>query len=302
MIGDTMPRMGKQRLKLYDFKMPPGGDFFFEINAFDRMPRTVLSKFPHRHSFYEILYIKEGKGTHVIDFEPYPIQPPSLYFISPGQVHFWQQDKPINGRIILFTDDFLSLTPPSKSVLSELEFFHSLERHPHLLIKEDQMPMIPQLFENLEMEYGSTGIGKASVLRAYLHILLIYIQRFYEEVHRHKVSNNASALLRRFKHLVSENCIDWRSINAYADRIGVTAGHLRDTVKAATGLTPGQILRQALALEAKRLLIHTDLTVSEIAYALSFEDPSYFGRFFKREAGISPRLFREQTRKRYKLK
>ena len=115
------------------------------------MPRVVLSKFPHRHSFYEILYVKEGKGTHVIDFEPYQIQPPSLYFISPGQVHFWQQDKPIDGRIILFTGDFLFLTPPNKSVLSELEFFHSLERHPHLLIQEDQMAMIPQLFENLIM-------------------------------------------------------------------------------------------------------------------------------------------------------
>ena len=294
--------MGKQRLKLYDFKMPPGVDFFFEINSFEKMPRVVLSKFPHRHSFYEILYVKEGKGTHVIDFEPYQIQPPSLYFISPGQVHFWQQDKPIDGRIILFTGDFLFLTPPNKSVLSELEFFHSLERHPHLLIQEDQMAMIPQLFENLEKEYKSTGIGKASVLRAYLHILLINIQRFYEEVHRYNVSNNASALVRRFKRLVSENCIGWRSIEAYSGRLGVTAGHLRDTVKAATGVTPGQIIRQTLALEAKRLLIHTDLTVAEIAYSLSFEDPSYFGRFFRREAGISPRLFRERTRKKYKLK
>lgn len=54
--------MGKQRLKLYDFKKPPGVDFFFEINSFEKMPRAVLSKFPHRHSFYEILYVKEGKG------------------------------------------------------------------------------------------------------------------------------------------------------------------------------------------------------------------------------------------------
>ena len=171
--------MGKQRLKSYDFKRPPGVDFSFEINSFEKMPRAVLSRFPHRHSFYEILYIKEGAGTHVIDFEPYQIQPPSLYFISPGQVHFWQQDKAINGRIILFTGDFLYLTLPNKSVLSDLEFFHSLERHPHLLIEEDQMQMIPQLFEYLAIEFNSTGIGKASMLIAYLHILLIHIQRFY---------------------------------------------------------------------------------------------------------------------------
>jgi AraC-like DNA-binding protein len=265
------------------------------------MPRAVLSKFPHRHSFYEILYVKEGKGTHVIDFEPYQIQPLSLYFISPGQVHFWQQEKLINGRIILFTGDFLYLTPPNRSVLSELEFFHSLERHPHLLIKKDQIPVILQLLKNLEIEYQSTGTGKASVLRAYLHILLIYIQRFYEEVHRHNVSINASALARRFKRLVSENCIGLRSVETYAVRIGVSAGHLRDTVKAATGMTPGRIIRQTVALEAKRLLIHTDLTVAEIAYSLSFEDPSYFGRFFKRETSLSPRLFREQIRKRYQF-
>lgn len=69
------------------------------------------------------------------------------------------------------------------------------------------MSIVPQLFDNLEKEDQSTGIGKASVLRAYLHIFLIYMQRVYEEVHRHQVATHASALARRFNRLVVENCI-----------------------------------------------------------------------------------------------
>ncbi|MEM8863761.1 MAG: helix-turn-helix transcriptional regulator, partial [Chloroflexota bacterium] len=56
--------------------------------------------------------------------------------------------------------------------------------------------------------------------------------------------------------------------------------------------TPGQLIRQEVVLEAKRLFQHTDLTATEISYRLGFNDASYFGRFFKREVGVSPGKFR----------
>ena len=92
-----------------------------------------------------------------------------------------------------------------------------------------------------------------------------------------------------------------RSVSAYAKKIGVSAGHLTDTVKEVTGSSPGKIIRQAIILEAKRLLAHTDLTVSQTCYTLSFDDPSYFGRFFKRETGQSPESFRKSIREKYHI-
>ena len=71
--------------------------------------------------------------------------------------------------------------------------------------------------------------------------------------------------------------------------------YLSIVIKDLTGETPSQIIRRAVTLEAKRLLVYRELTVEQVGRQLEFKDPSYFGRYFKWEVGISPRVFREYT-------
>jgi AraC-like DNA-binding protein len=84
-----------------------------------------------------------------------------------------------------------------------------------------------------------------------------------------------------------------RSVSAYAAQLGVSVTYLNETVRQATGRTPAQLIRQMQALEAKRLLVQTEMSVVQIARGLGFADPAYFSRFFRREAGISPGEFRQ---------
>ena len=98
---------------------------------------------------------------------------------------------------------------------------------------------------------------------------------------------------RYFKQLITKQFVTNQSVRGYADQLGVTVNHLSKTVKATTGFTPGQLIRREIVLEAKRLFQHTVLTATEIGYRLAFDDPSYFGRFFKREVGVSPGQFRQ---------
>jgi AraC-like DNA-binding protein len=129
-----------------------------------------------------------------------------------------------------------------------------------------------------------------------MNILLIYLQRFYEDVYKPKTSPKNAQLVRRFKQAISTSFQSEHSVETYADTLGVSPGHLRDIVRATTGLTPGQMIRDRLIIEAKRLLLYSEMTVAEIGYALSFDDPSYFGRFFKRETKKSPKQFRLERR------
>ena len=64
-------------------------------------------------------------------------------------------------------------------------------------------------------------------------------------------------------------------------------------------MTPGKIINNEIALEAKRQLAYTDLTIAEICYKLNFEDPSYFSRFFRRETGMTPNVFRKHIGEKY---
>ena len=102
--------------------------------------------------------------------------------------------------------------------------------------------------------------------------------------------------MRTFRQLVAENYLTVRSVQEYADLIGISTTHLRNTVKDITGYSPGQLIRQEIIFEAKRKLANTELTTAQIGYALNFEDTSYLSRFFKRETGKSPSSYREEIR------
>jgi AraC-like DNA-binding protein len=103
-----------------------------------------------------------------------------------------------------------------------------------------------------------------------------------------------SRIGREFRLAVERHFRTITSVSDYAKTLHVTADHLGAVVREETGRPPGDIIRERLLLEAKRLLVHTSMNVSEIAYALNFEDPAYFSRFFRRLTEKAPGNFREE--------
>ena len=300
MSAKTNIQIADQEIPLHTFrtglKATHAGVPLEYLNFSDRPTLTQSAK-PHRHDFYEILYVTGGAGTHYIDFNGYPIEANTFYFISPGQVHYWETTIPIEGEILVFTSDFLLLAPADYMVLHELSFFHTAEGSPTLKLNEADHAQISALFQALAGEFKANDFRASSVLRAYLHILLVNIQRICEVQENGAGKSQdtvAQKLTRQFKQLVTQQPTAGRSVQEVADQLGVSVNHLNKTVKVATGFTPGQLIRQEVVLEAKRLFRHTGLSATEIAYRLGFDDSSYFGRFFKREVGVTPGKFRQE--------
>lgn len=273
----------------------------FTISSFGKMGSLSRTPIPHRHSFYEIIYIKQGEGNHIIDFEPYPIKPESLYIFSPEQIHFWQITKQLEGISVKFSENFLLLSPSEPYLIEYLEFFHNSEYPPNLSLGNNKGEEIDFLFNRIEKEFNSDGYVRDLKIKSYLIILLIEIQRIFMEGSNKRDVIRSSALVSLFKKLVSKNFLAHRSAAYYAEKIGISEAYLHELTKKNTGMTPGQIIRKEIATEAKRLLAHTTDTISEIGYKLSFDDPSYFGRFFKRETGFSPKSFRSYILEKYHI-
>ncbi len=296
----TKVQVSDQHIPLHTFRLglePTDEEIPFEHLNFRAAPALAQAVYPHRHDFYEVLYVTGGRGTHYIDFNAYPIEPNTFFFISPGQVHYWHTTKPIEGEILIFIDDFLLLAPADYMVLQEFSFFHTVESAPMLKLNRSEHLQVAPLFAAIAEEFGIHEFRSASVLRAYLHILLVQIQRICAKQKTNaEIDHNSFALklTRQFKNLVSKQLVSGQSVQKYAEQLGVSVNHLNKTVKAATGLTPGKLIRQEIILEAKRLFQHTDLTATEIGYRLRFDDPSYFGRFFKREVGVSTGQYRRE--------
>lgn len=271
----------------------------FEINRLERMHPMAMSAVPHRHRFHMVLWVTRGTGTHLVDFEEIPVRADAVLALAPGQVHSWSSAVEVAGFAVLFLEDFLALDPAGPPLLDRFPFPRLGEGQPVLAPIDDDRAFLAETMACLEREYRASRRGRPEMLRAYLRVLLIGIDRMAREG-APPTPTAAPELARRFAGLVEARFREQKRVHAYAARLAVTPGHLNEAVRLATGRTAGTILRDRIVLEAKRLLFASDRSVAEIAAELGFDDPSYFGRFFRREVGRSPVGFRKTFREKYR--
>ncbi|MEU9983879.1 AraC family transcriptional regulator [Streptomyces sp. NPDC050856] len=273
-------------LPVHRLEVPMPNVLPFAVGTFDTIGPMSRATFPHRHTFYEIVHVTGGSGTHVIDLARWRLRPPNLCVLAPGQVHHWEDTSGLEGSVILFTDDFLLDHPGDRDILRRLG------ERPWLTLDEGDRVWVNRLIAELTDEYQRGADGFDSVLRALLHILVVRAARLPEPAAAPPAPTRSGSVAEEFARLVAAADPALWSVRACADRIGVTTGYLAEAVKAATGRTPGQLVREARVHEAKRLLARTDLTVRQVAARVGLGDAAYFCRFFRRETGVSPGDFR----------
>ncbi|MGP3982458.1 AraC family transcriptional regulator [Streptomyces sp. KR80] len=258
----------------------------FIMGSFDSIGPMSRASFPHRHSFHEIVYVTGGRGNHVVDLARWPLRPPHLCFIAPGQVHYWEQASQLQGWVVLFTDDFLINHP------GDGEAFQELADRPWLKPEAEAAQGLTALLQEMGREFAAHESGYASVLQAYLHVLVTRARRWPGTAAPDPGADRRTVVAREFARLLAHPGKAQRTVHSCAEQVGVSVSYLNDAVKRTTGRTPGQLIRRVQVLEAKRLLARTDLTVRQVANRVGFADPAYFCRFFRREAGYSPGDFR----------
>ncbi len=282
---------------LHNFSTPERNSQPFQVEVFDAN-RHFSVKYPHRHDFFEVLYLSEGSGYHVIDGNKYKIQPPCVFFMSPGQAHKFEFSNDIDGYIYIFTREFYLINQSNQNRLIEFPFFFTIRQdNPPLLLKEKKdIQFLESLFSKAVMEISHEKYS-VELLRSILDLTLTFCATLYksEEIRLNK--GKGHIMVKKFFQLLEENYHRNLSVNEYADMLAITPNHLTQTVNRLTGKPSSQIVKSKLVLEIKRLLVHTNLTVTEIATALNFSDQSYFAKFFKRETGESPLQYRNRVLK-----
>jgi AraC family transcriptional activator of pobA len=287
-------REGGPPISTLELRLSDPADAPFEIGRLETTHQLRTSRRPHRHGFHEILWVVDGAGSHVLDFKEHPIRPQSVFLLSPGQVHSVRVDRPLSGYMLLFTPDFL---PPDGHDAAPLPFFRPGADNPVLALADDEAERLRPAAEELLAELAAPAAWRREMLRARFQTLLLGLGR---AARRQGVpAAPPSSFVARFQALIEEECRRVHAVAEYARLLAVTPGHLNDLAKVATGRTASALIDARLALEAKRLLAHSDAPVAEIAADLGFRDASYFGRFFRRHAEQSPGAFRTAIREKY---
>lgn len=270
----------------------------YQVEVFDAN-RHFEVQYPHRHDFFEILFIMKGSGLHIIDSNQYHIKPPTVFFLSPGQAHKLELSNDIEGFIFLFTAEFYLLDKQNKNGLLELPFFFNVnqENEPLQLDNNTDVEFIKTLFQKGCAEMDNQNHYSNNVIQSILDLLLNTCHLLYPHETSNIEKGKGHLLVKRFRQLIEEKYQDNLSISSYAEHLNVTANHLTQTTKSLTGKTSNELIKDKLVLEIKRLLKHTDLTVTEIAFQLNFKDQSYFTKFFKKHTGLPPNTYRNKSMK-----
>ncbi len=272
----------------------------FEITCFEEMEEPDVED-PHKHTFYEIIWIEEGVSKQVIDYREFVIQPGTLFFISPGQVHQFDEWQGVKGGSVFFTESFFLLNQQNKDRLFELSFLDNFYTNPFLRPEATEYAEVKHTIDWLFKEKGRTD-PSPFILQSLLHVLLARIQRLFDQQTQKIVTRKQVVIYKRFKELVDVHFAEALSAGAYAEKLHVTQHHLNHVVKGVTGKTASEVIRARTMLEAKRLLTFTDQAVSEVAAGLGLFDASYFARIFKAETGVSPIELKKAISEKYRIR
>jgi AraC family transcriptional regulator, transcriptional activator of pobA len=272
----------------------------FEIMRFDEMDEPNVDDI-HKHTFYEILWTEKGISKQTIDYKEYEVLPNSLFFISPNQVHQFEEWKPLKGGTILFTEDFFLLNHNNKDKLFELSFLDNFYTNPCIQLSKSNFAEIKQTIDLIYQEQKRADKSQ-TITQSLLHILLAQVQRCVDTKTEKPVSKKYLILFKQFKSLLDKHVAENKTALFFAQQLHITTHHLNLIAKEVTGKTASEVIRVRSILEAKRLLTFTDSTVSEIAFQLNYTDSSYFAKTFKAETNQSPIAFRTEMSEKYRTR
>ncbi|RYY60706.1 MAG: helix-turn-helix domain-containing protein [Chitinophagaceae bacterium] len=249
---------------------------------------------PHRHSFYHLVLFTKGSGTHSIDFTSFDVKPYQVYFMAPGQVHAWNFKGAVDGYIINFAADFFRDFLLHTGYLSAFPFFSGDASKATCQLPVSSRPAMVALFDELVHLNEGNGLVNRDLVRVNLLKLFLLVESVCKVNSAIVIPQQKQLVLSGFKKLIDENFIRMRLPKDYAKLLYITPNHLNALCQDLLGKTAGELIRDRLLLEAKRLLVNAGLTVTQVADELDFQDNSYFGRFFKKYTGQTPEEFRKQ--------
>lgn len=245
----------------------------------------------HRHDFFYILVVENGKGQHEIDFRSYPITDHTVFFMRPGQVHQIELNAGSTGYLIHFRDEFYL---PHDQHAGQL--LRKLSQLNHYGLNADQFPKLMGVLLAVFEEYTDKQERYQEVIKANMGIFFIELLRAQQHNPADQVSLYNQEGLEKFLSLLERHVFSHKQVAEYAQMLNLSTYQLNAIAKTTMGKTCSELINEYLILEAKRYLLATSNQVNQIAYSLGYEDVSYFIRFFKKYTGHSPEAFRQNFR------
>jgi AraC-like DNA-binding protein len=247
----------------------------------------------HQVAFNMIVLYTDGKSKQFIDFVWHDVKKNTIIHLSKGQVNAFRFTKDLKGYILLFTEEYLKKqinTLPKNEIV---RLFNS-----HLFSPIIKVPKESNVVEYIELFYKEYTIKGESynlenTYNSLYSIIFSKLERLkqYQTFHL-KRSDKLNKFL-DFKSLLEIHFNKSRNADFYAEKLNITYKHLNTICKSIIALTAKQFIDEYIILEAKRLLVNSEIKSTELAYFLGFEEPTNFVKYFKKHTKFTPNQFKK---------
>jgi AraC family transcriptional regulator, transcriptional activator of pobA len=246
----------------------------------------------HRHlDLFHVMYLYNGSAKAVLDGNEFRIHAPLLVTVPPMCIHGFTPTETIHGHLLTIPGSSMS------HLLSYEETYTEFAEQPKIIRGDGigKWPDLDQMFRELAREYTHDNPSRYIAIQSILRLIFVWaIRHQSSSVAGLDVSSSDrdATRIRKFKKLIEINYKTGLSIKEYASQMGLSSAQLNNICRSKVSQSALQIVHERVTLEAKRYLIYTSLTISEVAYELGFADPAYFTRFFSKQVGEPPKQYR----------
>jgi len=247
----------------------------------------------HRHAnLLQILLIERGGGEIQHETSIAAFSAPAVIIVPPTVAHGFRFQSSTWGWVVSFTEDVArTFDDPSGATIARLK---KLTMNPVVSIVEKDISRLSNLCASLSEERLLSRDGFRIAMNSYLALIALEVKRLAVDRSPSAAQPN-DVVIEKLLNLIEGNFRTQRLLDFYAVKLAMTSDYLNKHVKRVTGVTTGQLIRQRVLTEAKRQLAFSDEPINEIAYDLAYADPSHFVRSFRKETGVTPRVFRENA-------
>ena len=271
-------------------------------NSFSRYLNLYpFIKKEHFHDFYTVLLFSKGNAIIRMNNESFPVQPQTICLIAPGQLHSFEGLEEMQGIVLFFCQDFYV---EEFSFIRLLNVFSctiqmaGINSNPSINLSDREFNQVSDIMKFIDHEYkqNNSPDNSAIVIRSLLNIMLLKVSDFYD-AKSEKSKKSDSIFIHNLSRLVDSYFISEHHIGFYTSAINVSEKQLNEICNKNFNCGLKKIINDRLMQEARKLLLHSELSVSEISYKLNFEDNSYFNKVFKKQIGLTPKRFRDIHKK-----
>lgn len=266
----------------------------FEISEI-KLVGNISMKTNHYHDDYEIYYLLEGNRHFFIKDKVYDIKKGDLVFVEKNEIHkTFDAGAPFHQRILInFKKSYLNNILVEANNYDLLACFHGSTYI--LRLKPEEQKSVENLLSKMLAEYTYPINSSSIYLKIILSEFLIYAERLFENSPSCQIetSNPIHKKISEIIIYINKNYVENLTLDFLSKHFFISTFYLSRTFKKITGLNLNQYVNTIRIKEARKLLLSTGLSITNISEEVGYDSITHFGRVFKSIAGVSPLKYRK---------